>query len=71
VRALLVSDGTVENAPFPPDPVLVAPAQGDNPARSPHAQRGLVGIASFLIRQVDLLTGEISLEPYEFGKANP
>jgi hypothetical protein len=71
VRALLVSDGTVENAPFPPDPVLVAPAQGDNPARSPYAQRGLVGIASFLIRQVDLLTGEISLEPYEFGKANP
>jgi hypothetical protein len=71
VRALLVQDGTVENAPFLPDPVLVAPFQGNDPPRSPYARRGLVGAVNFLIRQVDLVTGEISLDPYAFTKARP
>src|SRR6266545_2819376 len=71
VRALLVGDGTVENAPFLPDPVLVATFQGDNPPRSPHARRGLVAAVSYLVRQVDLVTGEISLNPYDFNKTRP
>jgi hypothetical protein len=71
VRTLLVGDGTVENAPFLPDPVLVATFQGDNPPRSPHARRGLVAALSYLVRQVDLVTGEISLEPYDFTKTGP
>ena len=43
-----VGDGTVENAPFLPDPVLVATFQGDNPPRSPYARRGLVAAVSYL-----------------------
>ena len=66
-----VGDGTVENAPFLPDPVLVATFQGDNPPRSPYARRGLVAAVSYLVRQVDLVTGEISLDPYDFTKAGP
>ncbi|HSD71187.1 MAG TPA: hypothetical protein VLE54_00270 [Thermoanaerobaculia bacterium] len=71
VRAFLDSEGTVDNAPFLPDTVLVASEQGENPAPSPHRTRGLVAALSYLVRQVDLLTGEISLEPYQFTKVNP